>query len=234
MKRYVVDFEFETDDGQLYWLPLGFEAVDGRKAKQVAERIEHGLRQKFKVERNGPYAQGTYSGTLLAEMQRGHRKGEPAYLELLEHKLRKVEFDPQLSFEEHMELEILASSDPYPDEPTVIGSMKKRQIPVRLVREGDLEQLHSLLVINVISPDVPDRPKIIPAESIELGSVEGQHFRATIYQTPNNKIAASVDISEKARQLQLDADRMNIKIWEKSVELTGDQPDYYVTRRVKF
>jgi len=230
----MVDFEFETNDGQLYWLPLGFEAVDGRKAQQVAERFEHGLRQKFKVERTGPYAQGSYGGTLMAEMRRGHRKGKPVFLEMLEHKLRKVEFDPQLSFEDHMELAILASSDPYPDEPTVIGSMKNRRIPVRLVREGEVEQLRSLLVINVISPDVPNRPKSIPAESTELGTVEGRHFRATIYQTPDNAIAVSVDVSDKATQLQLDADRMNVKIWEKSVELTGDQPDYYVTRSVKF
>lgn len=233
MKRYLVDFTFEASDERIYWLPLGFLASDGRKARQVAERIEHGLQEKFAVERVGPYAAGTYQGDLLLELRRGRRKGEPAFLNLVEHTFRRVEFNPQLSFDEHLSIALLEADEPFPDDPAVIASIRNFRIPVRLVGEGNFEGLHSLLVINVISPDVPDQPRSIPAESVPLGSVEGRYFRATIYETPHNEIAVLVDISNTARQLQLDTDRMNVRIWDKSIELTGDYPDFYVTRRVK-
>ncbi|HET6879191.1 MAG TPA: hypothetical protein VFI31_03485 [Pirellulales bacterium] len=234
MNRYLVDFEFITHDHQHYWLPLAIQAVDGRRAKQVAERFEHGLSQKYNVQRTGPYAVGSSLADLLSEIRRGRPKGKPAFLEVIEHKVRGIEFDPALTFDEHLELAVQNVGTPFPDEPAVIESLKRHTIPVKLVEEGDFGDLGSVLVINIVSPVVPDRPRSIPADSIELGKVSGMFFRATIYQTPDGEIAASIDISDKATALQLSRDRMNTWVWEKSIELTGDHPAYYVTRRVRF
>ena len=234
MRQYLVDFEFITPDGQHYWLPLGLRAVDGRKARQIAERFEHGLAEKYNVQRTGPYAVGSYHGDLLREIRSGRRKGQPAFLQIVEHRLQKTNFDPELTFDEHMELAVQNYGTPYPDDSRVLDSVKHRTIPVRLVEEGEIEGLRSILVINIISPDVPDQPRSIPIESAELGKISGTHFRATIYETPDGEIAASIDISDSATQFQLNSDRMNTKIWERSIELTGDYPAFYVQRKVKF
>ncbi len=228
MKQYVVDYEFTTPGGQYYWLPLALHAVNGRKARQIAERFEHGLSEKYNAQMTGPYVVGSYAGSLLQELRNGRNKGKPEFLEVIEHCLRLVEFDSEMTFDEHVNLSIQAHGSPYPDEPEVIASVKHRTIPVRLIEEGDLDGIHSLLVINIISPDVPDQPRSIPAESKVLGSVLGTYFCATIYQTPEDEIAVLIDISDLATPFRLNKDRMNTKIYEKSVELTGDYPDFYV------
>ena len=182
MKRYLVDFEILTSDGQHYWLPLALRAVNGRKATTVAERIEHGLKEKFDVQRTGPYVVGSYGGGLLEEMRKGRRQGQPAFLEVIEHRIRNVEFNPAMTFDEHMELAVQDVGAHLPDDVNIIDSLRHHRIPVRLIEEGEIEGLRAFLVINIISPSVPDQPRSIPVESVELGEVAGKHFRATIYE----------------------------------------------------
>ncbi len=234
MNRYLVDFEFITPDGRHYWLPLAFQAKDGQKARQIADRFHHGLEQTYQVQRSGPYVVGSKLEDLISEFRRGHRKGEPAFLEIVEHRVRNVAFDPKLTIDEHIGLAVQQVGTQFLDEPAVIDSIKKRSIPVRLLTEGEFAGLRTLLVINIISPDVPDQPRSIPAESVELGKVTGMVFRATIYRTPQGEIAVGIDVSDKASELDQSRDRMNTKIWEKSIELTGDHPLYYVTQKVRF
>lgn len=234
MNQYLVDFEFGTPEGRRYWLPLALQAIDLPRAIQIAERLEHGLVEKWETKRTGPYPAESGLGRVLSKLRTSQKRWRPAFLNVVEHRLHDVEFDPAATFDEHVKLAVQQADSPYPDEPAIIDTLKKRTFPVRLIKEGPMKGLEDLLVINIISPDVPDRLRHIPIESVQLGKVAGEFFRATIFHTPENEIAAAVEIATTASGEQLMSDQMNSKIWDASIELAGRHPDYYVTRKVQF
>lgn len=76
-----------------------------------------------------------------------------------------------------------------------------------------------------------DKPRSIPVSSRQLGQVRGNYFRAVIYQTPENEVAAEITIDPEATQAQLDGDQMNARIATQSKAAAGQEPDYYVTHK---
>lgn len=233
MQRYLVDFEFSTPDGRIYWMPLAISASSIDDASETANRLQHGLAEKYNVDRFGPYPSGSYSEGLLLEYRRGHRQGTPEILEINEYRFRKIPFDSALSFDEHLEVAALNANEVLPEDSEVVASIKRRTINVRLVDEGSVRNLGEVLVVNVIMPNeaTTSGARAIPAESAKLDTVSGRQFRATIYKTPDGLVAAEVIIDSSASQLQLDAERMNTRIFEAAERATGRQPDYYSTRR---
>lgn len=233
MERFLIDFEFSPHDGRVYWMPLGVQARDLAAARDIAARLYHGLSEKYEVAQWGPFLEGSTRYELLLEFRRGRRIGKPEIMEVNEYSFRTVPFDPDLTFDEHFELATIDVGDVLPEEQAIVTSMRNRRLPVRLVRDGDIKDIGETLVINVIMP-TPEQvtgPRDIPAQSTRLGEVQGRHFTATIFRTPNGNIAAAVAIDTDATQLQLDSDRMNTKIFEKAIEVAGAPPAYMTASR---
>jgi hypothetical protein len=232
MERFLVDFEFSTVDGRVYWMPIGIQAANINVAAEIATRLHHGLAEKYIVERWGPFPPGEYREELLLEFRRSRRVGKPEILEVNEFRFRNVPFDPELSFDDHLDLETLQAGQVLPGDQTIIASMKHRKLAVRLVSEGEIKRFGEILVINVIMPSTRqlEAARDIPAESKALGSTTGRYFKATIYETPDGTVAAGVLIESGATQLQLDRDQMNTKIHDEAVKLTGKPPAFYTTK----
>jgi hypothetical protein len=233
VERFLIDFEFSTHDGRVYWMPVGIQARDLAAARDIADRLRHGLREKYEVAQWGPFLEGSANYELLLEFRRGRRIGKPEILVVNEYTFRTVPFDPVLTFDEHLELATIDVGEVLPGEQAIVTSMRNRRLPVRLVRDGDIKGVGEILVINVIMPTPGQAagPRDIPAQSTRLGQVHGRYFTATIFRTPSGTIAAAVAIDAGATQLQLDSDRMNTKIFEKAIELAGAPPAYMTTSR---
>lgn len=153
MAPYTADFQFETTTHTLYWLPLRIEADTPAIAKDVFTRFHAGLAEKFNVQQAlGPFPYESYSSELVRDYRKEHRTGIPAVLNVVEYKLRPIANDPKLSFDDQLELIEIGPEDVLPGDEEIIARCRSRKVTVRKIRNGEIENLQELLVVNVVMP----------------------------------------------------------------------------------
>lgn len=153
MALYTADFQFETTNHTLYWLPLRIDADTPAIANEIFTRFHNGLAEKFNLcQALGPLPHESYSSELLRDYRREHRAGIPSVLNIVEYRFRPIANDPTLSFDDQLELLEIGPQDVLPVDDEIIAQCRNRKVIVRKIRNGEIEDLQELLVINVVMP----------------------------------------------------------------------------------
>lgn len=71
----------------------------------------------------------------------------------------------------------------------------------------------------------------IPAASRHIADVDGDRFRASIYETPDGQIAAFVEREDDATPMDLASEQMNTRIHE-AARRTGRRLSFMIVRDV--
>lgn len=151
MDQYIVEFEFETALGGLYWFPLTFQARSPELAANVARAFRVGIERHHRLRHMGGPERlaGTLRSPRLKEYIDARSRGKGVVMEVNAYTLRTIEPDLDLSFDDNMELAAAEAGELLP---ATIASLRQHKMRVRMLRENELGHQDEFLVINIINP----------------------------------------------------------------------------------
>lgn len=150
VKKYFVDFEFESEAGNIYWLPIFINESDTNRAYKIAVNIRTAISEKFKILRNpepSQVIQGCNS-ELYDEYVKNNFKGRLSILNINFWELKNIEPKVGFSFDQHLQL-----VDYHPEKfaNKTIAEGENIKLPVKMVTKG-ISDYSEFLVIDVVRP----------------------------------------------------------------------------------
>lgn len=154
MNRYFVEFEFKSNMGNRYWLPLLIEANNDNEANETWQRIKTSFSEHYEVLRSAPpklYIQGINS-ELIDEYIDGRYSGKVETLEVAVWKFKDVNPSPELNFNQSIEL-IDLEEKKFDEDKDIAQTISRHKFPVRVISKNqDIDDFEEFNLINVVAP----------------------------------------------------------------------------------
>tara|TARA_R110000868_G_scaffold147163_1_gene368406 strand:+ start:1386 stop:1895 length:510 start_codon:yes stop_codon:yes gene_type:complete len=154
MKRFFIEIEFKTDIGNTYWIPLFLEAENNEGAKEIKERLRTAFNEHYEIKRiSDPklYAEGINS-EFIDDYVNQRMNGRVEALELDVWKIKNIETNPEISFNEGLQMIDLEDAM-YDDDKQVAKTLSRHKFPVRVIHKNqDLDDFDEFLLVNVVAP----------------------------------------------------------------------------------
>jgi hypothetical protein len=148
MARWFVEYECDTLNGRLLWMPLYLDAPDERAAAEMSRGVEAALGERYSVTRSAPprpAVSGQSSGLLAVHAALGHT-GRRMLLDPRSWELRAVPGRPPVDLSAHIELRVIPA---HARVEQTQGLAEPRLVPVRELRSESLSQAGMLLMLAV-------------------------------------------------------------------------------------
>lgn len=154
MKLFFIEIEFKTDFGNIYWLPLFFEADNNEGADEIQERLKTAFNEHYEIKRISQpklYVEGINS-EFIDDYINQRMNGRVEALELDVWKIKNVEKNPEISFNEGLQMIDLETAKNEGDK-HVAETLSRHRFPVRVIHKNqDLDDFDEFLLVNVVAP----------------------------------------------------------------------------------
>ncbi len=199
--KYLVEYEFKTDLGNYYWFPLYINAENPTLAEVSAKTAQTAIEQHYKLIRRTKVQliiEGL-NAEYISEYVNKRLSGRVEILEFDVWRFRNLPTNPELNFDEHIEL--IEFSDRFSGE-TIATTIGRHRFPVRLYYGAPLIDFKEFLLVNVVDPanidnfyivvEVSDRDYKSIGQPLLEGiwkdaSVKGYKVRVDAPHTPDGK-----------------------------------------------
>ncbi|MHA8060981.1 hypothetical protein PQG22_06870 [Aquirufa beregesia] len=153
--RYLVEYEFETDFGNRYWFPLFITAENETLAEVRAKTAQTAIEEKYKQIRRTKVQLiiNSINAEYLSEYVKNGLTGKLQFLEFDVWRFTDLTTNPELSFNEHIEL--IESSDKILSD-FIAKTVSRYKFPVRVIKNNSLIDFDEFLLVNVVDPSNTD------------------------------------------------------------------------------
>ncbi len=150
MSKFLVEIEFKTKAGNLYWFPLFITAADKDKAEQLLESVIRALKEQYEVVKHDgprPVIAGLNSA-FIQEYIQAKMLGKTVVLHAHLLKLEELERQAGYSFNQYMQL---VDADPEKFSGKVLATQIPKEFPVRCIKQS-YKDFDEFLLINIVKP----------------------------------------------------------------------------------
>ncbi len=148
--KFFVEYEFESDSGSKYWLPVFVSANTKADAENIKKSLKTGIASKFSITKAAelrPVIEGLNSD-FLANYAKDRLKGRRSVLRVNYIDMEALDPKPEWSFERHMKI-VEASPEDYAGKK--LGVSTRIDLPVSCIRDN-WPSFEQLLIVDVVRP----------------------------------------------------------------------------------
>jgi hypothetical protein len=148
--KFFVEYEFQSDSGSKYWLPVYVSADTEADAENIQKSLEAGIASKFTITKAAelrPVIESLNSD-FLANYAKDGLKGRRSVLRVNYIDMEALEPKPGWSFERHMKI-VEASPEDYAGKKLGVSTII--DLPVSCIRDN-WPSFEQLLIVDVVKP----------------------------------------------------------------------------------
>lgn len=154
MNKYFIEFEFETNFNNKYWLPLFIEADNIEKAEEVYKRIKAGIQEQYSIT-NASFPKlysENYNSEFIHDYINNNFRGDIKTLELNNWRFKDAMLNNNISFEKNLKLFSIDDMEDL-ENITVAETVSRHNFPVKIIKSNqDFKDIDEFLLINLVSP----------------------------------------------------------------------------------
>lgn len=149
MRKYYIEFDFESKVGNRYWFPLIIIAENNIEAESVYNSIENAIKMENKIIRmkKPVLVIDGINSDLVDEYIKNNLQGKIVSVNLMTWQFNELEMLPELNFDEHIDY---ATFNGNLSDKEIARTIAQNKFPIRLLIENDIK-LKDILVLNVVN-----------------------------------------------------------------------------------
>lgn len=151
MDSYFAEYEFASESGEIYWLPIFLQSNTAEGAEKLAQSINIGLEERYTV-RNRKSVRKVVreiNSELIQQYLDTRMRGKLTTLNLNIWAFSDLPGTSDLSFSEHFR--IIEADPKLIYDHNIAKTIATHQVPVRKLSQG-LDDFNEVLVIHVVQP----------------------------------------------------------------------------------
>lgn len=185
--RYLVEYEFKTDFGNYYWFPLYINAENATLAEISAKTAQTAIEQHYKLIRRTkvqPIVAGI-NAEYISEYVNDKLSGRLTILEFDVWRFKELPTNPELNFDQHIEL--IEFSDSFSGD-SIATTVGRHRFPVRLYHGDPSIDFKEFLLVNVVDPsNIDDFYIVVEISDRNCNTIFGQAILEGIWKDASIK-----------------------------------------------
>lgn len=152
MASFFVEYEFESNGGDVYWFPLRINADSSQAAELISTAVETAINENHHVRRRSypTLVIENLNSDIIREYTERQMNGRIRILDIRLFQFADITNDANLNFGQHLDL--VSSNPELIFEHTVATNIEHFELPVRQIT-NNINDFNEFLLINIISPD---------------------------------------------------------------------------------
>lgn len=153
MAPYFVEYEFQSNEGDVYWFPLRLNANSKMKAEIISKAVESAINENHHVIRKSKPVLiiEDLNSDFIREYTEHRMRGKIKYLEMRLFQFSDIKGNSNLNFGQHLDL--LSRNPELIYEHTIATNIENIRLPLSQIT-NNLKDYDEFLLINVVKPEV--------------------------------------------------------------------------------